>query len=163
MVDTPIAVGGATTGQAFITTAADPCDWRRCAAPRKRRRDCVRSEREASSLGRSLTLDSAAISTPIGGTVNLQAPCVAFGNTVANVTPDPVVDVGGGILDVRGDQIDLFGTTNLLRIGQATFTSKGDLRLQGVGNSDSVGALRTNGDLTLQAAASTDRPAPTSR
>jgi filamentous hemagglutinin len=151
VIDSPLVLGGPSSGQAFVTTSLIKSTGI----------DALRLESDGTvafdpgvsvSLGRSLTVDSPGVSLPVGGSVSLRAPYVAFGNTLteAGSIPDPVIDVGGGQLDVHGDQIDLFGTTNLLRIGQASFASAGDIRLRGVGISDSVGALRTNGDLTLQ-------------
>jgi len=102
------------------------------------------------AMGRRLTLDSPAVSLPAGGRVSLQAPYVAFGNTLP-IQPDVDTPVGAGELDVRGNLVELVGTTNLQRIAQATFSSSGDLRVRGAGNNGSVGALHTSGDLTLQA------------
>jgi filamentous hemagglutinin len=150
VLDSRLAQGGAAVGQALLTT--DQIKSSGVDALNLEAQSSIELDPGVSlSLGRSLTLSSPAISLPAGGSVMLQAPYVAFGYALGSIAA-PVTDVGGGQLDVRGDQIDLIGTTNLLRIGQATFTSSGDLRLRGTGTSDSVGALRTNGDLTLTAA-----------
>ena len=150
VLDSPLATGGTASGLAPITTALISSSGV----------DALRLESDGRvdfdpgvnlSLGRSLIVDSPAVSLPAGGRVTLRAPYVAFGNTLP-LHQDTVTDVGGGQLEVAGNQIDLIGTTDLLRIGQATFSSSGDLRVQGTGNSDSVGALRTSGNLTLQAA-----------
>lgn len=151
ILDTPFAAGpGLTNGLALLSTdqiAASGVDALRLESDGRIEFDPGVSL----ALGRSLTIDSPAVSMPAGGSVMLTAPYVAFGNSVAS-HPDPITELGGGKLDVHGEQIELIGTTDLLRIGQATFSSSGDLRVRGTtSGNDFVGALRTSGDLTLQA------------
>ncbi len=93
------------------------------------------------------------------GTASLRAPAVTFKNTTdIESTLNPAsATTGLGTLQVQGDFIDLVGAQVLQGIGQATFKSSGDLRLdaalyQAATGSPFVGSLTVGGNLELDAA-----------
>ncbi|WP_246792191.1 filamentous haemagglutinin family protein [Burkholderia perseverans] len=126
--------------------------------------------------------------TPIGTTVDINAPYVALMGPPANTNAPPFTPVAAlsdATLNVNASFIDLSNQIQLNRFGQANFTSSGDIRLSSTkvassGGGLAPGVLYSPGNLTFKAAdlypatgstyiidatgpinASTGQPAPT--
>ena len=114
--------------------------------------------------GRGLALNTSAIIGSEGQKINLSAPWLRLSNVVIGTTGDPQkerifgdVATGSASLSISGEFIDIEGNVALSGFAQTTLKSTNDLRLfDYYYNSPEKtwsGALRTAGDLTLQAAA----------
>ena len=128
----------------------------------------------ALDAGRSISLDAASFTIAAQTTASIAAPYVEFGNSDQSYTPAYLPTLlaalggqtgsGGGTLDVTGRFIELYGTVALEGVGNANFTSSGDLRLRGLQDLSTQnlslpspsgalgGALYLAGDLGLGAA-----------
>lgn len=90
--------------------------------------------------------------TSVGGTVvSISAPYVAFGGLM---TSTPVLSVADGALSVTAGTLDLIGRFGLQNFGNATFTSRGDIRfyMPTFNTTVPTGELVTAGNLTFKAA-----------
>jgi hypothetical protein len=103
-----------------------------------------------------ISLDAATYSVSPGATAHVLAPYIDFGNsdqTYNNVSAalakPPLSGTTGGILDVAGGFIELYGTSALQGIGTAQFSSSGDLRLRGLLDLTNFSATTLNGALYL--------------
>ncbi|MES1998351.1 MAG: filamentous hemagglutinin family protein [Pseudomonadota bacterium] len=108
------------------------------------------------STARSIQLDAPALIADSGKAVNLQSAYISIGNSNPNYQAAPAAQAGTASLTATADMIDLTGNVSLNGMGQTVLKSKGDIRLKGVWNLNSaqlaqLGALKTVGDLTLQA------------
>ncbi|WP_240648036.1 filamentous haemagglutinin family protein [Pararobbsia silviterrae] len=98
--------------------------------------------------------------TEVGTTATLSAPYVAIvGPYVSTSQMTPVEAAGDATLNINASFIDLVNQVQLDNFGQATFTSRGDIRLSStnaslVGGSDALmdGELFSSGNLTFAAA-----------
>ena len=112
----------------------------------------------------SITLDAGVYMVSPGATARVSAPYIEFGNsdvTFQNVTAANAMSAAGaapgGRLDVTGGFIELYGTSALQGVSAASFTSSGDLRVQGLLSTTSFlttaldGALYADGKLDLTA------------
>jgi len=104
------------------------------------------------ALARQITLDAPLLSMAGDGTTRLSATYVSLGNSAlgdsrAASTP------GEGTLQVKGEFIELIGSTVLSSMKQASLDSTGDIRLRGTVRADSSlrGDLTIAGDLSLGA------------
>ncbi|HVY81219.1 MAG TPA: filamentous hemagglutinin family protein [Steroidobacteraceae bacterium] len=105
------------------------------------------------ALGRQLIVDSPVIDIAAGDAVKVSAPYVALGYSHEPGSVLPTATPGFGRLDVSAGQLDLIGTLAFQRVGHATLSSSGDLRLVGViDGAASTGRLDASGELTLAAA-----------
>jgi filamentous hemagglutinin len=113
------------------------------------------------SMSESLTLDTPTVAMS-GGAATLSAPSVTFANS-GNIATGGGTG-GSGTLNVNGDFIDLVGQQIFQGVGNATFNSSGDVRLDSLFYTESivtgqqfsgqkfVGALSVGGNLTIDAA-----------
>jgi filamentous hemagglutinin len=107
------------------------------------------------SLGREIIFDTHSLSVADGFSAHLAAPYVAIGNSQPQGPESaPPAVAGTGKLAVDAQQLTLFGNWALQEIASATFTSQGDVQLQGVGlaSGPETGSLVTAGNLTINAA-----------
>ena len=113
---------------------------------------------------RGLSLNGSALVGSDGQSINLSAPWLQLSNMILDTTSDPqnertfgTVQQGTARLALSGDFIDIQGNVALSGFAATTMQSKHDLRLYDYYYSSPQkgwsGALRTAGDLTLQAAA----------
>jgi filamentous hemagglutinin family protein len=104
------------------------------------------------NMARQLIVDAPVVALPGGGTVNLSAAFVSFGNSNVLTQFAPSQTAGGGLLNVHGNLIELVGSSSLQRVAKATFDSTGDIPMRGVPlDKEYVGSLNVAGDLTLRA------------
>ncbi|MDE2306032.1 MAG: filamentous hemagglutinin family protein [Gammaproteobacteria bacterium] len=119
------------------------------------------------AAGRLITLDAASFRVDPGVSANVIAPYVEFGNSdqlqLANYLPALQASLASqgpasGALDVSGQFVELYGSSVLSGIGNATFASSGDLRVLGlqdlatltVAPNSVFGGLYMSGDLSLR-------------
>lgn len=113
---------------------------------------------------RGLSLNGSALVGSDGQSISLSAPWLRLSNMILDTTSDPqnertfgTVQQGTAYLALSGDFIDIQGNVALSGFAATTMQSKHDLRLYDYYYSSPQkgwsGALRTAGDLTLQAAA----------
>ncbi|MGI9212375.1 MAG: filamentous hemagglutinin family protein [Methylococcaceae bacterium] len=115
------------------------------------------------SLPGSLVLDAPnLIATDGQGRAFLSAAYMALGGSETRIDDSNVrssvikeATTGDGVLTVNADQLDLFGLTVLVGIGETQLASTGDLRMIGVRSSqlqrEYQGELLTAGNLSVQA------------
>ncbi len=107
------------------------------------------------SLGRQLSINSPAIDTPT--TATLSAPFVELGNSATSGGPAvvPTPFGGNGNLTVSAQQMVLQGNFAVQGTSQVTFSSAGDIQLQGTSpngaSGPTTGSLVTNGSLAIDA------------
>jgi filamentous hemagglutinin family protein len=108
------------------------------------------------SLGRQIVFDTPNLAVANGVNATLVAPYVEIGNTqvLGASGSAPSLQSGTGRLAVSAQQIDLLGNFALNGVASATFTSAGDVQLQGTlvePTGPEIGSIATNGNLTLNA------------
>jgi len=108
------------------------------------------------SLGRQIVFDTPNLAVANGVNATLAAPYVEIGNTqvLGASGSAPNLQSGTGTLAVSAQQIDLLGNFALNGVAGATFTSAGDVQLQGTlvePTGPELGSIATNGNLTLNA------------
>jgi filamentous hemagglutinin len=104
------------------------------------------------SLGREIFLDAPNISVSYGTAAALSAPYVAITDSNTLISTIPTALAGTGSLKVSGQQIVMSGLVALQGVGNATFTSTGDIELQPQSSDELSGTLAVAGNLTLNAA-----------
>jgi filamentous hemagglutinin len=110
------------------------------------------------ALNRSVIFETQSLSVADGIAAVVSAPYVQIGNPLTLLSVDvtqPAPTAGTGSLLVNANQLTLLGNLTLQGIGNATFTSQGDVQLQGTLASSpgmESGSLLTAGDLTILAA-----------
>lgn len=116
------------------------------------------------AAGRGLTINGSALIGAEGQNISLAAPWLSLSNMTLGTTSDPknertfgTIAKGTATLTLSGDFIDIQGNVALSGFATTTIRSDNDLRLYDYYYSSPqkgwAGALRTAGDLTLQAAA----------
>lgn len=108
-------------------------------------------------IGRSLTLDAPLIKGNGSDNVTLSAPWVRLTNTGAFLPTSPATESGTALLSLKGEWLDLEGSTALAGFGTTQLQAGRDMRLSDryydtVNNGDPgwYGGLQTGGDLVLQ-------------
>lgn len=85
------------------------------------------------TAARDITLDAAAYGVTAGSTAQIQAPYVSFGNSSQRSDiVAPSASSGTGTLNVSAGFLELYGVTTLQGVGNANFSSSGDMRLRGL-------------------------------
>jgi filamentous hemagglutinin len=103
------------------------------------------------TMGREISLDTVQISVGYGVAASLNAPYVSFTDTNTAVQGDVAALGGTGSLNITASQIVLSGYTGLQGVGNAIFTSAGDVELEPTIQSLS-GSFSMAGDLQINAA-----------
>ena len=105
---------------------------------------------------RAIVLDAPAVSASSGANVTLNSEYVALGNSNLNYQLPPALQAGSASLAATARLIDLTGNLVLNGFSRTALNSSGDIRLQGIFNSNAsqpalTGSLVSTGDLGLQA------------
>ena len=105
------------------------------------------------SFGAEISLDAPNVAVGYANSVTLNAPYVAFKDSLLGIVQPRTAFGGNGTLTVNAQQIVLSGYTGLQGVGTATFSSSGDVEFEpalGTSSFDS-GGLTVAGDLSINA------------
>jgi len=105
------------------------------------------------SLGRQLILESPTLSVPANA--SLSAPFVEIGDSIVASAGVPTPASGSGTLNVSAQQMVLFGNFALQDASRVTFSSSGDVQLQGTSlagaQGPTTGSVVASGNLAINA------------
>lgn len=105
------------------------------------------------ALARRIALDTPELRVTGTGTATLNAPYLALGNSLTELTAPTSSTAGSATLRLNGSFIDIVGSSVLSGIGNAQFNSSGDIRLRGTvrQNGSSIGSLLDSGNMDFTA------------
>ena len=105
------------------------------------------------SFGAEISLDAPNVAVGYANSVTLNAPYVAFKDSLLGIVQPRTAFGGNGTLTVNAQQIVLSGYTGLQGVGTATFSSSGDVEFEPALGTSSLesGGLTVAGDLALNA------------